>query len=285
MTSSRTNELLGYPPDARLLIVNADDFGMYPAINDAIVAALTGGIVTSTTLMLPCPAAAPAMAMLKQRPEIAFGVHLTIIRDLPAYRYGPLAPAASVPSLVDASGHFLTTDERTQLLAQARRDEVEIEFRAQIDAVLAAGLTPTHLDWHCLYDGGRADILDVTLVLAKEYGLAIRVGSATLAGTLQRQGLPTNDHGFLDSFSIATPGKAARYATLLRELPPGLSEWAVHPGHATAAAQALDGGWPVRQADFAFLTSPEARTLIRQEGIILLSYSPIRDAWGVMRDT
>lgn len=279
MTSSRTNELLGYPPDARLLIINADDFGMYPAINDAIVAALSEGIVTSTTLMLPCPAAAAALASLKQRPEIAFGVHLTIIRDLPAYRYGPLAPAASVPSLVDAAGYFLTTDDRAQLLEQARLDEVEIEFRAQIDAVLAAGLAPTHLDWHCLYDGGRPDILDLTLALAREYGLAVRVGSTSLARILQRQDLPTNDHGFLDSFSIATVGKAERYAALLHELPPGLSEWAVHPGRATPAAQALDDGWPVRQADFDFLIAPEARMLIRQEGIILLSYRSIREAW------
>ena len=70
----------------------------------------------------------------------------------------------------------------------------------------------------------------------------------------------------------------------MRDLPPGLSEWAVHPGRATPAAQAFDDGWPVRQADFEFLTSPKARTLIRQEGIVLLSYRRMQEAWKVKRD-
>ena len=36
---SEANRLLGYPADARLLLINADDFGMYPAINAAVVRA------------------------------------------------------------------------------------------------------------------------------------------------------------------------------------------------------------------------------------------------------
>jgi hypothetical protein len=42
--------------------------------------------------------------------------------------------------------------------------------------VVEAGLTPTHLDWYCLADGGRDDHLDLTVALAGEYGLAVRVG-------------------------------------------------------------------------------------------------------------
>ena len=43
------------------------------------------------------------------------------------------------------------------------------------DDVLATGLTPTHLDWHALADGGRNDIFDLSLALAEEYQLAARV--------------------------------------------------------------------------------------------------------------
>ncbi len=53
--NTRTNEMLGYPPDARLLILNADDFGMYHAVNQAIFHTLKEGVVRSTTLMAPCP--------------------------------------------------------------------------------------------------------------------------------------------------------------------------------------------------------------------------------------
>ena len=53
-TQRHTNRLLGYPADARLLIINADDFGMCHAANAAITRSLTEGVVTSTTLMVPC---------------------------------------------------------------------------------------------------------------------------------------------------------------------------------------------------------------------------------------
>ena len=90
------------------MILNADDFGMYDEINDAVLAALTAGVATSTSLMMPCPGAAGAIAILRNHPEIDFGVHLTVIRDLPDYRYGPLVPVAAVPSLVDSAGDFFT---------------------------------------------------------------------------------------------------------------------------------------------------------------------------------
>lgn len=67
---------------------------------------------------------------------------------------------------------------------------------------------------------------------------------------------------------------------MLRELGVGLSEWAVHPGLDKAELQAIepDGG-QVRQTDFEFLMSLEAREIIRQEGIILLSYKPLQELW------
>ncbi|MCH7578218.1 MAG: ChbG/HpnK family deacetylase [Chloroflexi bacterium] len=55
MPNHRANALLGYPPDARLLILNADDFGMYHAVNAAILRAFTDGVLSSTTVMVPCP--------------------------------------------------------------------------------------------------------------------------------------------------------------------------------------------------------------------------------------
>ncbi len=82
--------------------------------------------------------------------------------------------------------------------------------------------------------GSRVDIFDMMLGLAKEYGLALRVVGRRLIEHVQRQGLPTNDYDFLDSFQLDTVDKSARYGQLLRELPVGLSEWAVHPGLANA---------------------------------------------------
>ena len=82
MTSNgQTNQLLGFPADARLLIVNADDFGMCHAVNAAIIRALKDGIARSTTLMVPCPWMLHATHFLAENPEMPFGVHLTAISE------------------------------------------------------------------------------------------------------------------------------------------------------------------------------------------------------------
>jgi hypothetical protein len=54
-TKGLTNRLLGYPADARLLIVNVDDFGMCHAVNEAVFRAFKNGMLRSTTRMVPCP--------------------------------------------------------------------------------------------------------------------------------------------------------------------------------------------------------------------------------------
>lgn len=280
LPQSRTNRLLGYPDDARLLIINADDFGRSHASNEATLRAFKDGVISSTTLMVPCPWALHAMQLLSDYPDISFGVHLTVVCDVSHYRCGPLTCRDQVPSLVDESGFFYMSDRIPQWLAQVRLSELETEFRAQIEAVLTAGLLPTHLDWHCLYNGGRADIFELTIKLAKEYGLAVRVFARSAGEALQHQSLPTNDHDVLDSYWLAIVEKSARYAQLLQDLPSGLSEWAVHPALGTLEMQAIEPeSWQVRQTDFDFLISQQARSIIEQEGIVLLSYKPLQKVW------
>jgi predicted glycoside hydrolase/deacetylase ChbG (UPF0249 family) len=146
--------------------------------------------------------------------------------------------------------------------------------------VLAAGLHPTHLDWHSLRISSRADIFDVMFRLAREYGLALRVFTRPIIEKLQSQGFPTNDHDVLDSYLMALATKAARYAELLHELPAGLSEWAVHPGLDSPEMSAIEpAGDHIRQTDYDFLTSEEAKDIVRREGIILLDYRALQAVW------
>jgi predicted glycoside hydrolase/deacetylase ChbG (UPF0249 family) len=277
----RSSELLGFPPDARVLLVNSDDFGMYHAINAAVLRSIEEGIASSCSLMVPCPWALHAMHLLRQHPAIPFGIHLTLFCDTTHYRWGPLSAREKVPSLLTDSGELFTPAQVPELLARARLDEVELEFRAQIDAVASGGLTPTHLDWHCLADGGRDDIFGLTVALADEYGLALRVWLEPGRRKLRRRNLPVTDNAFLDSFSLGTDGKADRYAELLHHLPVGLSEWAVHPGLGDEESQAIDpDGWHVRRTDYDFLTSPQARDLLQDEGIVVIDYKTIQQAWS-----
>jgi chitin disaccharide deacetylase len=275
-----SSELLGFSPEARVLIVNSDDFGMYEAVNTAVVESVEEGIAASCSLMTPCPAASQAMRLLRERPHISFGIHLTLVCDRGGQRWGPVTAKQKVSSLLDESGELFTPDRTSALLARARIDEVEREFRAQIESVAREGLTPAHLDWHCLADGGRGDIFDLTVDLAREYGLAVRVWLEPARRKVRPRGLPVTDHDFLDSFSLELGGKHARYAALLRDLPAGLSEWAVHPGLGDEESQVLDpGGWRVRRTDYEFLTSPEARDLLRREGIVVTDYRAVQQAW------
>jgi len=280
LNHGQTNRLLGYPVDARLLIINADDFGMCHAINEAIFRALKKGVLRSTTLMVPCPWTLHAMRFLEEHPEIPFGIHLTVISDWIDYRWGPVTSREKVPSLIDKAGYFYNFEHMPEFLAQVRLDQLEMEFRGQIEAVLAAGLQPTHLDWHALRIGGRADIFDVMLRLAREYGLALRVMGRALIEKLQSQGFPTNDYDFLDSYLLDPLDKSARYDQMLRELPTGLSEWAVHPGLDNAELLAIEAdGKHVRQTDFDFLMSQEAQDIVKEEGIILVDYRALQAVW------
>lgn len=273
--------MLGYPGDARLLIINTDDFGMCHAINEAIIRTLESGLVRSTSLMVPCPWALHAIHFLEENPDIPFGVHLTVICDGDNYRWGPVTSREKVPSLVDEAGHFYRPDNFPNFLEQANLDQLEMEFRAQIEVVLETGLRPSHLDWHYLRINGRPDIFDLIFGLAKEYRLAQRVISRSQIEKVQSEGLPASDYEMLDSFMLDPSGKSARYAQLLRELPEGLSEWAVHPGLDTPELLAMEpDGNHFRQKDFNFLISEEAQRIVKEEGIILIDYRPIQKLWS-----
>ena len=280
--TGQTNRLLGYPADARLLIINADDFGMCHAVNEAIIGTLKEGIVQSTSLMIPCAWALQAINFLKDHPEVPFGVHLTAISDSVNNRWQPLTAAEKVPSLLDEAGYFYDFEHMPEFMARVRLDQLAIEFKAQIEAVLAAGLEPAHIDWHSLRIRDRADIFDVMFRLAREYGLALRVASQFSIKKLQSLGLPTHDHDVLDSYLLdPAANKANHFADLLRKLPAGLSEWAVHPGLDSAELLAIEpGGTHNRQTDFDFLISQRAKEIILEEGIVLLDYRALQDVWN-----
>lgn len=278
-TKGQTNQLLGYPADARLLIINMDDFGMAHAINQAILDTFKRGVATSCTLMVPCPWALHGMHLLKENPDLPFGVHLTAVSESRYYRWRPLSSPEKVPSLMGEKGYFYNEERIPEFLGQVNLAELELEFRAQIEAVLAEGLKPTHLDSHCGPHTRREDIFDMTVQLAREYGLALRVSEKPLIEKLQRQGYASNDYDILDSYRLETEAKPVLYPKLLRELPAGLSEWAIHPGIGNAELQAINPTWPVRQADYDFFISSEAQIIIEAEGIILLNYKPLQELW------
>ncbi len=142
---------------------------------------------------------------------------------------------------------------------------------------------PTHLDWHALRIGDRADIADLMVRLARAYGLALRVRGPSGPKPYRARVCPATITIFLDSYMLDPPERAARYEQLLRELPEGLSEWAVHPGLDTSELLAIEGDSKhVRQSDYEFLMSQAAQDIVQEEGIVLLDYRPLQAVWSAV---
>lgn len=127
------------------LIVNADDFGFTRGVNAGVLRAYRDGILTSATLMANGDAFAEAVEVARANPGLGVGVHLAAVGGR------PVAPSREVASLVDADGLLpRTLTDLIKLLARrrARVEDIEREFGAQVERVLAAGVAPTHLDSH-----------------------------------------------------------------------------------------------------------------------------------------
>lgn len=253
---------------SRELILNVDDIGIHPGAVAAAIDTISYGVAASGSVMAVCSGTAAALELLRDRPDVPVGVHLTLTADFPATPWRALTSGSTISD----QGRLVGIEHRERLLAHADAGEVEAEFRAQVETVLRAGVAPTHLDWHCLADGGRQDIFDLTLALAEEYGTGIRAWTATGRSTLRARGMPAQDQSFLDSFAVPVGTRHAVLLERLRRLPEGLSEWAVHP----AEPDPEDEGAQVRLSDRAFLLAAATRQVLADEHIVVLGYGDPR---------
>ncbi len=275
-------ERLGYPADAKLLIIHADDLALAHSANQATFRALESGGVSSASIMVPCPWLAEVAEYAAAHPGRDLGLHLTLTSEWKHYKWGPAAPSSEVKGLLNEHGFFY--DNCADVAVRASAEEVERELRAQIGRALAMGIEPTHLDSHmgCLFFT-RPDIFDIYLRLGREYGLPTLV-SQNLVDALPeafREKLSDKDIVVNQILGANPPdfstGFAAYYEKVLRSLEPGLSELIVHLAYDDAEMQGIavdhpDWGAAWRQADFDFFTSEKCRQIIREEGIHLITW-------------
>ncbi|HTL52263.1 MAG TPA: ChbG/HpnK family deacetylase [Planctomycetota bacterium] len=254
------------------LVVIADDFGMSPSMNEGIIDTYQQGILTTTTLMAPCPAFGHAVALAHQT-AIPVGVHLTLNAEWDGYRWGSLT---GLPSL-NADDNRLP---KTKIEAQKKMVPAEMlaEMRAQVLAVYKAGLKPTHLDSHM---GTIYPYTDELAAMVREFRLPFRFKIKDRPELSVQFDTPIEGGEGLSSH--APEKKGPWLLKFLESLKPGFHMLCGHPSRPGSEMHTLVGpeedaerrNWAVyyRLTDRDQMMNPHAAEIIRKRGIKRINFT------------
>jgi len=227
----------------KLLIVNADDFGLTAGVNAGIIRSHEHGIVTSASLMVRGAAVAEAAAYAKTRPQLGVGLHVDLcewrcVNDewRLAYEVVPMSDATAVAA------------------------EVERQLAAFRELM---GREPDHLDSH-QHVHNDEPLKSILLAHAKRLGVVLRHADVRVnyCGAFYGQ----SDKGYAYHEGIS----AEALLKILRELPPGVSELCCHPG----LDEKLDSVYRVERAmECAALCDARVKAAVAEQGIELVSFA------------
>jgi len=154
------------------LIIRCDDIGMCHTVNTAFAKVVDAGIPISASVMFACPWYQEAVEILKKHPAVSVGVHLTLNSEWKNYRWGPVAGAQAVATLVDSCGYFFPS--RARLFGnKPSMHDIETELRAQIQRAVNSGLTIDYLDYHMGAAVQTPELESLVERLAAEYRVGI----------------------------------------------------------------------------------------------------------------
>lgn len=235
-------ERLGRDPDTRLVVVACDDVGLLPEVTQGALDALTVGVATTGSLMVPCQGSQTA-AMAGAGLDL--GVHLTLNCEWDHIRWSPLT-----------AGDSLRRDDGTMfrsvpgLMDEADPADVAAELRAQIDVALSWGIDVTHLNSHMYAVQDHPRFQHLYLEVAAEYRLPVRLSGSVLAPSSIRQqaraaGIVTPDH----LVPLERVGSRDALVAALADLPPGVTEFHAHPARDSPDLRAKLPDWEGRVDD------------------------------------
>ena len=273
---------LGYPPNSRLLIIHADDFGMMHTVDTATEEAFDNRWITSASILVPCPWFPEVAQWAKTHPDADLGIHLALNADWTSYRWSSVSPQPKTSSLLDPDGYLpLTTP---YVVAHAQMPDVETEVHAQVDKALAAGIHISHLDTHMGTIVSSPDLINVYLAASKSYKVPVLLAhnprlekfsldpnAILLDGVVQiHPGIPQSE--WLDA-----------YKKMLQPLPAGTYQLILHLAHNDEEIQGAtfdhpDWGAQWRQNDLDLVKSPEFQKFLKDQHFILISWKDLANA-------
>ncbi|MDB5346936.1 MAG: hypothetical protein JWP89_5313 [Schlesneria sp.] len=256
------------------LIVRGDDMGFSHSGNEALIRCFQEGIETSIEVLVPSPWFPEAARLLAENPKVDVGVHLALTSEWDNIKWRPLTEAAS---LKDPDGYFFPMIHRNQnypnralMEHEWRIDDIEKEFRAQIEMARKHIPRVSHLSGHMGCDHLNDDVKKLTRKLAKEYGLDIdptdfgvkSVGLKGSRGTSEEK--IASFIKLLESLEDETTSLFVEHPGLDSPELRGIS----HIGYENVAAD--------RQGVTDMWTDERVRKLIGARGILLIGYRDLK---------
>ena len=284
-TTKSVQERLGYPADARLLIIHADDLGMNHSVNRATFEALEKHWITSSSILVPCPWFPEVARFAQAHPDADLGVHLALNSEWTDFRWGPVSPKDKVSSLLDQHGYFPLLE--TDVAAHAKPKEAEEELRAQIDRARSARINISHFDTHMAALDTTKDLLKVYEKLGRDYKLPVLLDRAA-SRKIPEGGSVPQEQVLVDSIIEISPGIPPDqwlnwYEQTLSALKPGVYLMIVHLGHDDDEMRGAtwdhpDWGATWRQHDLDMVSGSEFQQFLKQQNFTLLKWSDVARA-------
>lgn len=284
---------LGFKPDARLLMIHADDLGMSHSVNAASIKALTEGVVSSASVMVPCPWFPEMAAWSREHPDADLGLHLTLTSEWQLYRWRPVAPPDQVKGLIDPDG-FLWRSV-AEVKAHAKPQEVETEIRAQVARARHFGMKPTHLDSHMGTLFADPQFFAAYVRVSKETGIMPMLPGPTPEIVAMARGmgmdypplvrkLKSEGYVFLDvlNTTLQAPGYEPRrdeFRQFVRGLTPGVTELICHLSGNDEEIRHITGNWGRRYDEFRLFTDPQTKAFLKEQGVTLIGYRQLGKLW------
>ena len=272
------------------IVLNADDFGASASINAAVMQAHRRGVLTSASLMVTGDAAAEAVALAREAPDLAVGLHIVVACGKAAL------PPTQIPHIVDQDGQFPNDPLHAGLryyFSRTTQEELAAELEAQFERFAATGLALSHVDSH-LHMHVHPTLFRLLLPLAEKYGAqGLRLPRddfwVSMGHDRRRAGLKAlwaivfgllarHCAGRLESHPLKVTHRVyglmqtgqmreSYVLDLLHRLQVPTAEFYFHP-----SLRIEDGASGPNPSDLATLLSPAVRGVIQERGLCLATY-------------